>query len=154
MGFLESAGNARRALGVLLCVLAVQGCSSAPAAPTPPPPPVPDPPKITCPAPVTLLAPQAAPMSVVYGTPTVINGAPPVAAACTPASGSTFPTGPSTVTCTATDNQQRTDSCTFAITLTIPPKISATRYVAFGDSMTAGEVVSGSGFFRTLRVIP
>ena len=139
----------------LVVTLVFHACSSSPSQPTPPPPPVPDPPKITCPAPITLLAPQAQPISVVYATPTVVNGAPPVAAACTPASGSTFPTGPSTVTCTATDNQQRTDSCTFAITVNIPPKISATRYVAFGDSMTAGEVVSaGSAFSRTLRVVP
>jgi lysophospholipase L1-like esterase len=104
---------------------------------------------------MTLLAPLGMPISVVYGTPTVVNGAPPVATVCTPASGTTFPTGPSTVTCTATDNQQRTDSCTFAITVNVPPKISATHYVAFGDSMTAGEVVSaGSGFSRTLKVVP
>jgi len=104
---------------------------------------------------MTLLAPLAQPISVVYATPTIVNGVPPVATACTPASGSTFPPGSSTVTCTATDNQQRTDSCTFAITVNVPPKISATHYVAFGDSMTAGEVVSaGSGFSRTLKVVP
>ena len=104
---------------------------------------------------MTLVAPLGMPISVVYGTPTVVNGAPPVAVACTPASGSTFPTGPSTVNCTATDNQQRADSCTFAITVNVPPKIGATHYVAFGDSMTAGEVVSaGSGFSRTLKVVP
>jgi lysophospholipase L1-like esterase len=104
---------------------------------------------------MTLLSPQASPISVVYGTPTVANGAPPVTIVCTPASGAIFPTGPTTVTCTATDNQQRTDSCTFGITVNVPPKISATRYVAFGDSMTAGEIVSeGSGFSRTLKVVP
>jgi lysophospholipase L1-like esterase len=104
---------------------------------------------------MTLLSPQASPISVVYGTPTVANGAPPVTVVCTPASGTIFPTGPNTVTCTATDNQHRSDSCTFAITVSVPPKISATRYVAFGDSMTAGEVVSaGNGFSRTLRVVP
>lgn len=139
-----------------MCALMVEACSSSQTQPTPPPPPpVPDPPKLTCPAPMTLLSPLATPISVVYGTPPVANGAPPVVTACTPASGSTFPTGPTTVTCTATDNQQRTDSCTFAITINVPPKISATRYVAFGDSMTAGEVVSaGSGFSRILKVVP
>ncbi len=39
--------------------------------------------------------------------------------------------------------------------MNVPPKISATRYVAFGDSMTAGEVVSaGSGFSRILKLVP
>ena len=92
---------------------------------------------------------------MVYGTPTVVAGTPPVTAACTPASGMIFPVGPSTVTCTATDNVQRTDSCTFSVTVTVPPKISLTKYVAFGDSMTAGEVVSeGSAYFRTVKVVP
>jgi lysophospholipase L1-like esterase len=37
--------------------------------------------------------------------------------------------------------------------VTVPPKITATNFVAFGDSMTAGEVVSeGSGGIRILRV--
>jgi lysophospholipase L1-like esterase len=104
---------------------------------------------------MTLLSPLATPISVVYGTPTVANGAPPVTVACTPASGTIFPTGSTTVTCTATDNQQRTDSCTFGISVTVPPKISATRYVAFGDSMTAGEIVSaGIGLLGTFRVVP
>ena len=104
---------------------------------------------------MTLLSPQATPISVVYGTATVANGAPPVTLVCTPASGTIFPTGPTTVTCTATDSQQRTDSCTFPIVVNVPPKISATRFLAFGDSMTAGEIVSeGSGFSRTLKVVP
>jgi hypothetical protein len=108
-----------------------------------------------CPAPITVLSPQATPISVVYGTPTVANGAPPVSIVCTPASGTIFPTGPTTVTCTATDSQQRTDSCSFPIVVNVPPKISATRYLAFGDSMTAGEIVSeGSGFSRTLKIVP
>jgi lysophospholipase L1-like esterase len=144
----------RRVLIALAGVFALHACSDLPTTPTPPPP-VPDPPKLTCPAPMTLLSPQATPISVVYGTPTVANGAPPLTVVCTPASGTIFPTGPNTVTCTATDNQQRTDSCAFAITVNVPPKISATRYVAFGDSMTAGEVVSaGSGFSRILRLVP
>ena len=101
------------------------------------------------------MAPVASPVSVVYGAATSVNGAQPVSVACTPVSGATFPIGSTTVTCIATDNLQRTDSCTFTVTVAAPPKISATSYVAFGDSMTAGEVVSeGSGHFRTLRVDP
>jgi lysophospholipase L1-like esterase len=96
-----------------------------------------------------------APISVVYGTPTSVNGAQPVTIACVPPSGSTFAVGATPVTCTVTDARQRTDSCSFSVTVTVPPKVSATSYLAFGDSMTAGEVVSeGAGRIRTLRVDP
>jgi lysophospholipase L1-like esterase len=133
---------------------ALQACSQSQTQPSPPPPPVPDPPKISCPAPISVLSPLATPISIVYGTPTSVAGAPPVVIACTPESTTVFPLGPTTVTCTATDAQQRKDSCTFTVTVTAPPKISATKYVAFGDSMTAGEIVSESGVNRTLRVDP
>jgi lysophospholipase L1-like esterase len=145
----------RRVLAALAGALALQACSGSNTQPSPPPPPIPDPPKLTCPAPVSVLSPLATPISVVFGTPTVVAGAPPVTTACTPDSGTTFSVGPTIVSCTATDSRQRTDTCTFTVTVTVPPKIGATKYVAFGDSMTAGEIVSeGSGGFRTLRVDP
>jgi lysophospholipase L1-like esterase len=140
-------------LTALAGVVLLQGCSGTQSQPTPPPPPVPDPPKITCPAPISLTSSLGSPISVVYGAATTVGGAPPVTTACVPAIGSIFPVGPSTVTCTATDARQRTDTCTFTVTVTVPPKISATNFVAFGDSMTAGEVVSlGSGGAHVLRV--
>jgi lysophospholipase L1-like esterase len=75
--------------------------------------------------------------------------------AWSPASGSTFPIGTTTVTCTATDSVGRTDSCAFGVTLTAPPRLSVARFLAFGDSMTWGEdgtfAVSGTG--RTLRLV-
>jgi len=41
------------------------------------------------------------------------------------------------------------------VTLTAPPKLASTTFVAFGDSMTKGEVPSeGTGRFRTLAVDP
>ena len=72
--------------------------------------------------------------------------------ACTPASDSTFPIGATTVQCTATDARSRTASCSFAVTvtLTIIPELSKTRFMAFGDSITAGEVtVPTTGVFPT-----
>jgi acyl-CoA thioesterase-1 len=47
---------------------------------------------------------------------------------------------------------RRTDVCTFGITVTPPPRITLTNFVAFGDSMTAGEVVSEGRLLRTLRL--
>jgi len=78
-------------------------------------------------------------MSVVYGTPTVAYGASPITTTCTPVSGSTFPVGSSSVSCIATDSRQRSSSCAFPVVVQNPARISLTKFVAFGDSITAGE---------------
>jgi lysophospholipase L1-like esterase len=85
-------------------------------------------------------------MTIQYGTPTSTGGAPPVSILCTPASGASFPIGTTSVSCTATDSRQRTDTCAFNITVVAPPKVSVTRYVAFGDSITWGENGAISAF--------
>ena len=140
-------------LTALAAVFLLHACSGTQTQPTPPPPPIPDPPKITCPAPISLQSALGSPISVIYGTATTIGGESPVTTACVPAIGSVFPIGPTSVTCTATDQRLRTDSCTFTVTVTVPPKISVNRFVAFGDSMTAGEVVSqNSRGIHVLRV--
>ncbi len=129
------------------CVLAI-GCEGNPARPSPPPPPpVADPPKITCPAPSTVVSLDGRPTSVSYAAASVVGGALPVVTACTPMSGSAFAVGSTPVTCTATDALQRADACSFTVTVQSPPRISATRFVAFGDSITAGVVAVG---FQTL----
>jgi lysophospholipase L1-like esterase len=79
------------------------------------------------------------PTIVVYGAATPSGGAPPVNVSCSPVSQTLFPIGATTVTCLATDARQRTASCTFAVSVVAPPTITFTRFVAFGDSMTAGE---------------
>lgn len=58
---------------------------------------------------------------------------------CAPSSGSAFSVGTTTVTCTASDARQRTDTCTFAVVVQAPPRLSVTRFIAFGDSITWGE---------------
>lgn len=78
-------------------------------------------------------------MPITYGTPTATSGAPPVAITCTPENGAAFPIGTTNVVCTATDSRQRTDTCSFNVSVLAPPKISVTRFVAFGDSITWGE---------------
>jgi len=79
------------------------------------------------------------PLPVTYSSAAVTGGAPPVTMTCSPTSGSLFPLGTTTVTCTATDARQRLASCTFAVTVVPPPTIAVTRFVAFGDSITWGE---------------
>lgn len=130
-------------------VLAVSACASSPAQPTPPPPPAL---KITCPASLSLLSTDGRPMSVRYGSATTSGGMAPVQIACTPGSDSVFNIGATTVTCTATDAKSVTDSCSFTVTVTAPPRISLTSFVAFGDSMTAGEIVS-EGSVAGIRIL-
>jgi lysophospholipase L1-like esterase len=77
-------------------------------------------------------------MAVTFTPPTATGGTAPVTTTCTPASGATYPIGLTTVTCTAVDARQQTASCGFSVTVTAPPRVSVTRYVAFGDSITEG----------------
>jgi lysophospholipase L1-like esterase len=115
-------------------------CAS-PAKPTPvapPPPPTPDPPKLTCPAALTAQSLDGDSTTVTF-TPVVSDGQTPVVTLCTPPAGSTFTVGQRTVTCTATDALQRTATCSFSVTVLSPPRLSTTSFLAFGDSITAGE---------------
>ncbi len=129
--------TARFAAALIAGVLSVScGSSSTPTTPTPVPI---DPPVITCPASQSLTSALATPIPVVYGTPSVVGGKAPVTTSCTPTSGSTFPVGTTTVTCTATDAQQRVSTCGLTIAVAAPPRVLVTRFVAFGDSITAGQ---------------
>ena len=51
-----------------------------------------------------------------------------------------FPIGSTTVRCTATDALNRQSACEFRVSVTKLPQLSRLRYMAFGDSITAGEV--------------
>jgi lysophospholipase L1-like esterase len=69
------------------------------------------------------------------------GGSAPLSASCTPPSGLPFTLGSTTVTCTATDAVHQTDQCSFLITVTPPsPRLGVTTILAFGDSITEGEV--------------
>lgn len=98
------------------------------------------PPKVICPAaPAPVTSPNGQPVTVSYGAPDAKDGTPPVSINCTPANNAAFPVGTTTVTCTATDAESRTDSCGFMVVVKAGPKLSVTRFMAFGDSITAGE---------------
>jgi lysophospholipase L1-like esterase len=129
------------AVGVVVQALVLAGCGS-PTKPTQvitPVPPTPDPPKITCPASQTAQSADGAATVVTFPAPTVLNGQPPETTVCSPASGATFAIGQRTVGCTTTDALQRTDTCSFLVTVLAPPKLATTSFLAFGDSITAGE---------------
>ena len=96
-------------------------------------------------------------MSVRYGSVTSAGGTAPVQIVCTPANDSTFPIGTTTVMCTAADSKNNTASCSFGVTVSAPARISLTSFVAFGDSMTAGEITDPTAIgtrFSKLILVP
>lgn len=128
-----------RATVAVVAMAGAFSCGGSPTQPTPQQPPPVEPPVIVCPAPQTVTAPMNVPIVVTYGAPVTTGGKPPVAASCSPESGAVFPVGVTLVTCTATDVDQRNASCSVNMTVVPPPQISVTRFIAFGDSITAGE---------------
>jgi lysophospholipase L1-like esterase len=119
-----------------MSAIVVAHCGSAPTAPTP------EAPRISCPVDQTVQSTTGQAIAVSYASPVVTGGAPPLTSGCFPASGALFPVGATSLLCTATDSKQRTDSCRFTVTVTQPPppspRISVTRFMAFGDSITEG----------------
>ena len=82
---------------------------------------------------------------VTYTPPTVVDEdspLPPVT--CTPASGSTFPIGTTTVTCTVTDSDDTPSTVTASFSVTVQPVLSTTV-----SSVTATEGSSFSGVVAT-----
>ena len=139
----------------LAALLLAIGCASS-TTPTPPPP-TEDPPKITCPAAQSIQLKSGTSIAVTFASPTTVNGKAPVTTACTRQSGSVLEIGTTGVSCTAIDALQRTDSCSFAITVTAPappPKLVATSFLAFGDSLTWGEDGRNVASETTARLFP
>ena len=110
---------------------------SAPAA-TPPPPLT-----IACPANVSITSPTGGATPVSYNPPQVSGGVPPLAVSCAPSSGSPFNVGNTNVACVVADTAQRTAACGFVVTVRAPPRLSVTKFLAFGDSFTEGIVSVG-----------
>src|SRR5689334_8236588 len=137
-----------RAVWLVIVVLTVTFCEecsspSGPSATNNPPPVtrVSDPPAVACPGNVSITAPVSGPAIATYNAPTTTAGESPVTVACSPESGSAFPVGASGVDCIATDALKRTATCSFSVFVTAAPRLSRTRILAFGDSITFGDVV-------------
>jgi lysophospholipase L1-like esterase len=149
------------ALAVTLAIGAA--CSKNMTAPTPPPPPpVANPPLLACADDISRATVNPGGVPVSFDTPTATAGQGTVNVVCSPASGETFPIGSTAVTCTATDSLNRTGTCTFGVTVSKLAQLSRTRFLAFGDSITAGEVtfpvgpgsLPHAGGFGKLVVVP
>lgn len=82
------------------------------------------------------------PVSVGFDPPLATGGQAPLVMACMPEPGDAFEIGVTQVTCSASDALQQTASCAFDVTVLGPPKLRATHFLAFGDSLTAGVVSS------------
>ncbi len=142
-----------RAVGFGLCAFSIVACNG----PTSPESSPGSPPAISCPSPQTIQSLDGLPTSVAYGVAVTTGGTPPVTTTCAPQSGSTFPIGSTTVTCTAIDADHRASSCQFLVIVAPPPTLSLTRFVAFGDSLTWGEdgtQAASSSAFRTGTIHP
>lgn len=72
--------------------------------------------------------------------PVPAGGTAPYTVECTPPSSSVFPVGDSTVSCRATDAAQQQATCAFTVTVQVSQTLSRTKFLAFGDSITAGAI--------------
>jgi lysophospholipase L1-like esterase len=146
--------SGRRLNALWILALAVSLASGAcggdpPAGPTPPPPPQLS---VVCPPAQSGVSFQGQPAVISWPAPTTQGGTAPVQTSCTPASGSAFLPGTTTVACTATGSgANQTASCSFPVTVTRPPQIPVTRFMAFGDSITEGQQSAAPTF---LIVVP
>jgi lysophospholipase L1-like esterase len=127
-------------ISILSAVVAV-GCSS-------PTPPTAKPLQIQCPADIEAISLDGQPVSV--AVPRVESGGVPVTCLPQPADG-LYPVG-TTVTSCSTSTIPNRASCAFKITVIVPPRLAYTRFVAFGDSLTAGTISPDA--FRLLVSVP
>jgi lysophospholipase L1-like esterase len=81
--------------------------------------------------------------TVDYSLPTYTGGVPPVTVSCSPGPGAAFSIGTTTVTCNASDARIPPQAATVSFTVTLVafvppvPDLSVTKFMAFGDSITA-----------------
>lgn len=127
------------ALAAVVCLTAACG-GDTPTAPTGPQI---QPFLIQCPADVVGQSANGAPVSLQVPAPTTSGGVLPVTVSCSPA-GTPFPVGSTRVSCSASDARSAAASCTFNVNVA-PPPLSRTTFLAFGDSMTEGEITVPAG---------
>ena len=95
-------------------------------------------PTVSCPAPVVTQSLNGGPVRITFAQPQASGGVLPLSFTCSPASGAVFPIGMTTVACTVTDALMDSVNCSFGVRVFGPPRLSATTFLAFGDSITFG----------------
>jgi HYR domain len=102
-----------------------------------------DPPEITVPADMTVEAQSFAGAAVTYVATAEDERGRPVPVTCTPASGSTFPLGTTTVTCTATDDgDRRTERFRITVVDRTPPALTVPANKSLRTKSSRGIVVN------------
>jgi lysophospholipase L1-like esterase len=124
---------------LLTAIVFASGCGRNPAQPSPPTL------AISCPSPLMLYTADGTAVLGNFAAPQATGGTAPVTTSCDRPSGSAFPPGPTQVTCTARDASRQTASCSFGVSVIRVPAIAATRFVAFGDSITEGQIDTPCG---------
>ena len=122
------------AVAVAACVAAACG-EDAPTAPSPPSV---LPFALQCPTDVSGQSFSGSPVSIQVPPPTTVGGVLPFTIACTPTV-TAFPVGTTRIACQASDARGSASACTFNVNVA-PPPLSRTSFLAFGDSLTAGEI--------------
>ncbi len=122
----------RRRTWLVAAGLLAAACGGSPVAPPP------EAPSILCPPDVAVRGGPGGAAEVSYPPPTATGGIPPLTVTCVPASGLGFGSGTTPVACGVTDARGRQATCAFFVTVT-PRVLGATRFIAFGDSITEGE---------------
>jgi lysophospholipase L1-like esterase len=113
-------------------------CRNPVVPPIDPPPPVAAL-SLACPPVVTARVDQGAAV-VVYPAPVTSGGSAPIDVTCTIPSGGTFPAGSTDVICTARDSVAQSAQCVFKVEVNLTARLRGTKFLAFGDSITWGEV--------------
>lgn len=140
MSWLRRDPRATHRLSRILVLAAAAGLASACGGDTPTAPTGPQiqPFLIQCPADVLGQSTTGAPVPLQVPPATTTGGVLPVTVSCSPA-GTPFPVGTTRVACSASDARSAAASCTFNVNVA-PPPLSRTTFLAFGDSMTEGEI--------------
>ena len=103
-------------------------------------------PVIRCPANPIASCADAAGTSVVFAVTATDNNDPTVFITCTPPSGSLFPPGTNTVTCTATDAAGNTSSCSFTV-IVLPSLVSIEHAIILrwncGEGLQGADNING-----------
>lgn len=134
----------KRLLVVCIFVASMSACGSPSTTPTPAPPPAPVADlAIACPASQSVNTTTTGAV-LTYVAPTVTGGTPPTTSSCTVQSGTNVPIGTTNVTCSASDSIGRAAECRFSIVVTLKVFLKYTKFMAFGDSVTEGEVSTSS----------
>lgn len=108
-------------------------------------------PAISCPQNITVQPPENqtgndCSTTVSYPNPVVADNQAGVVVVCSPPSGSAFPSGVTTVNCTATDRSGNTSTCSFTVTNNAGPRLSGS--VSLNITLGPGEPVRKPGKSR------